>query len=95
MCSFRCLPHVSVFQKKTASAPRIASLLWYRAEDLNLRGKFDCNIDLTTKCAVAKVSDNAEEDKPLSQARVDTTNSKNNTHVDCVTKNSRRLIRQN
>ena len=41
---------------------------------------------------MVKVSDSDKEDEQLSQARVDVTNTKSKTLVDCVTKNSRRLI---
>ena len=70
----------------------MASLLWYLTEDLNLLGWFDRNLGLTTKCATVKVSKNVVEDEPLSQTQVDTTNTKNKTLVECVHKNSGRLI---
>ena len=54
----------------------MASLLWYLIVDLNLVGLFDRKVGLNTKCAMVKVSDNVEEDEPLSQALVDMTNTK-------------------
>ena len=70
----------------------MASLQWYLTEDLNLLSLFDCNVGLITKCALVKVSENVEEDELLSQTHVDMTNKKNETLVECVTKNSKRLI---
>ena len=64
------------FSKKAASLLKIASRLWYLKEDLRLHGLFDSNIGLTTKCTMVKVSENVEENEPLSQARVDLTNTK-------------------
>ena len=86
--------HQPVFQKKQLLYLRwlLASLLWYLTENLNLLVLFDRNIGLTTKCAMAKVSENIVKVEPLSQTRVDTTNTKNKTLVECVHKNSRRLI---
>ena len=55
-------------------------------------GWFDHNVGLTKKCAMVKVSENVVEDEPLTQTRVDTTNTKNKTLVECVHKNSGRLI---
>ena len=52
---------------------------------------FDRNKGLTTKCAMVKISENLKEDEPLSQTRVDMTNTKNKTRVESFTKNSRRL----
>ena len=54
----------------------MASLPWYLTEDLNLLGLFNRNEGLTTKCAMVKVSENVEEDEPLSQTRVNMTNTK-------------------
>ena len=70
----------------------LASLLRYLTEDSNLLGLFDRYVGLTTKCAMVKVSENVVEGEPLSQNRVDTTNTKKKTLVECVHKNSRRLI---
>ena len=70
----------------------MASLLWYLTENLNLLSLLDCNVGLTMKYVMVKVSENVEEDEPLSQACVDMTNTKNKTLVECVTKNSRSLI---
>ena len=70
----------------------MAGLLWYLTENLNLLGLFDCNVGLTTKCALMKVLDNVEEDEILSQTWLDVTNTKIKTIVECVTKNRRRLI---
>ena len=61
------------FAKKAAFLPKMASLLWYLTEDLNLLGLFDRSVCLTTKCALMKVSDNVEEDKTFSQTRLDVT----------------------
>ena len=80
------------FSKIAAFLPKMASLLWYLTENLYLLGLVDRNVALNTKCVMVKVSENAEEDKPLSQTRVDMTNTKNKTLVECVTKNSRRVI---
>ena len=91
MCSFQCLYHQPVFQK-TASLPEMARLLWYLTEDLNWLGFFDCNVGFTIKYAMVKVSEYVEEDEPLSQARMDMTNTKNKKFVECVTTSSRRLI---
>ena len=77
--------------KKAAFLSKMASLLWYLAEDLNLRGLFDRSAGLTTQCAFMKVSENVEEDEALSQIRLDVTNTKIKTIVECATKN-RRLI---
>ena len=55
MCSFQCLHHQPVFQKKAASLPKMAILLWYLTEDLNLLGLFDDNLGLTTKYVIEKV----------------------------------------
>ena len=61
MCSFQCLHHQPVFQKK-----QLLYLRWlvlrYVTDDLNLLGMFDRNVGLTTKCALVKVSENVEED---------------------------------
>ena len=83
------------FKKKELLYRRwlLASLLWYLSENLNLLGLFDRNVGLTTKCAMVKVSANVVKDEPLYQTRVDTTNTKYKTLVECVHKNSRRLIR--
>ena len=62
------------------------------AEDLNLLGLFDCNVGLTTKYVIVKVSKNVEDDEPLSQTGVNMTNTKNKILVEYVTKNSKRLI---
>ena len=70
----------------------LASLLRYLTENLNLFGLLDFKVGLNTKCAMVKVSENVVEDEPLSQTRVDTTNTKNKTLVECAHKNSRRLI---
>ena len=79
------------FSKTAASLPKMASLPWYLTEDLNLLALFDCNVGLTTICAMVKISKNLEEDELLlSQTRADMTNTKNKTLVECVTKNSRR-----
>ena len=91
MCSFQCLHHQPVL-RKAASLPKIASLLWYLTEDLNLLGLLHRNVGLTTKFALVKVSENIEKFEPLSQTHVDMTNTKNKTRVECVTKNSRNLI---
>ena len=40
------------FQKKSASLLKMAGLLWYLTEDLNLLGMFDRNAGLTKKCAM-------------------------------------------
>ena len=80
------------FSEKVASLPRMASLLWYLTEDLNLLGLFDRNVSSTTKCAMVKVSENVKEDEPMSQARVDMTNTKIKILVECATKNTERLI---
>ena len=80
------------FSKKAASLPKLALLLLYLTEDLNLLGLFDCNVGLTTKCPVVNVSEIVKEDQPLSHTRVDMTPTKNKTLTECVTKNSRRLI---
>ena len=69
----------------------MASLLRYLTEDLNLLGLFDRSVGLTAKCALMKVSENVEEDETLSQTRLDVTNTKSKTMVECVIKN-RRLI---
>ena len=54
----------------------MASLLRCLIVDLNLMGLCDCNVGLNTKCAVVKVSENVEEDEPLSQALVEIINTK-------------------
>ena len=54
----------------------MASLLWYLTVDLNLLGLFDRNVGLTTNFAMVKVLENVKEDKPLSQTRLDMTNTK-------------------
>ena len=59
----------------------MASLLCYLTKDLNLLSLLDCNIGLTTKCATTKVSENVKKDEPLSQTRVDMTNTQNKTLV--------------
>ena len=41
---------------------------------------------------MVKVSENVVEEEPLSQTRVDMTNTKNKALVECANKNSRRLI---
>ena len=94
MSSFQCLYHQPVFQKKQLLYLRwlLASLLRCLTEDLNLLGLFDRNVGLTTKGAMVKVSENVVEDEPLSQNRVDMTNTKNKTLCKCVYKNSRTLI---
>ena len=70
----------------------MASVLWYLTEDLNLLGLFYRSVGLTSKCALMKVSENVEEDYTLSRTRLDVTNSKIKTIVECVTKNRRRLM---
>ena len=55
-------------------------------------GLFDCNVGLSTKCEMVKVSENVVEEELLSQILVDMTNAKNKTVVECVNENSRRLI---
>ena len=80
------------FSKKAAFLPKMASVLWYLTKDLNLLGLFDRKVGLTSKCAIVKVSENVEEDEPLSQTGVDVTNTKTETFVECVTKNSKLLI---
>ena len=94
MCSFQCLYHPPVFQKKQLLYVRwlLASVMWYLTEDLILLRVFDRNVGLTKKCAMVKVSENVVEEKPLSQTGVDMTNTKNKTLDECVNKNSRRLI---
>ena len=92
MCSFKCLHHQPVFFLNAASFPKMASLLWYLTEDLNLLSLFNRNVGLTKKCAMVKVSENVKEDEPLPQALVDMTNTKNKTFVACITKNIWRLI---
>ena len=66
-CRFQCLHHQPVFHKKATFLPKMAGLLWYLTENLNLLGLFDCNVGLTTKCALMKVLHNVEEDEILSQ----------------------------
>ena len=94
-CSFQCLYHRPVFLKKQLLCLRrlLAGLLWYLTEDLNLLGLFDRNVGLTTTCVMVKVSENVVEEEPLSQTRLDMTYTKNKTLVECVNKNSKRLIR--
>ena len=46
---------------------------------LNLLDMFDCNVGLTTKRALVKVSENVAEDEPQSQTQFDMTNIKNKT----------------
>ena len=94
MCSFQCWYHQSVFQKKQLLYLRwlLASLLWVSYEGFNFACLFDRNVGLTTKCVMVKVSKNVLEEEPLSQIGVDMTNTKNETLVECVKKNSRRLI---
>ena len=75
------------FSKKAAFLRKMAILLWYLTEDLNLLGLFDLSVGLVTKCALIKVSKNVEEDETLSQTRLDVTNTKSKTMVECVTKN--------
>ena len=78
MCSFQCLYHQPVFQKKQLLYLTwlLPSLLWYLTENINLLGLFDRNEGLTTKCAAVKVSENVVEEEPLSQTRVELTNTK-------------------
>ena len=92
MCSFSCLHHQLLFFEKATSLLKIASILWYLKKNLSLLSLFDRNVGLTTKCTMVKVSKNVEENKPLSQARVDMTNTKKQTLAECVTKNCRRLL---
>ena len=49
MCSFQCLDHQPVFQKKQLYLLRLASLLWYLIVDLNLVGLCDRNVGLITE----------------------------------------------
>ena len=84
MSCFHCLYHPPVFQKKQLLYLRwlLASRLWFLTEDLNLlAGLFDRNVDLTTKCAMVKVLENVVQEEPLSQTRVDVTNTKNKALV--------------
>ena len=53
---------------------------------------FKRNVGLIAKFVMANVSENVEEDDPLSKTRVGMTNTKNKTRVECVTKNNKRLI---
>ena len=64
------------FSRKATSLPKRASLLWYLTENLNLLSLFDHNVGLTIKFAMVIVSDNVEENEPLSQTRVDMTKAK-------------------
>ena len=64
----------------------LARRSWYFKEDLSLRGLLDRNVGLITKCAMVKVSENVVEKEPLSQTRLDMTNTKNQTLVECVNK---------
>ena len=75
-----------------ARAPWLRLCPGYLTEDLNLLGLFDCLVGLTTKCAMVKVSENVVEEEPLQETRVDMTNTKNKTLVECVNKNGRSLI---
>ena len=78
---------------KKAALPKRSSLLWYLLAHLNLVGPCDCNVGLNTKCTLVKVSENVEEDEPLSQTLVEIFKTKKNkTIVECVTKNSKWLI---
>ena len=65
------------------TVPKTASLLRCLTEDLNLLGLFDRSVGLTTKCALMKVSENVKEDVTLSQTRLDVTNTKIKTNVEC------------
>ena len=77
MCSFQCLYHQPVFQKKDLLYLTwlLPSLLWYLTEYLNLLSMFNRNVGLTSNCAMVIVSENVVEE-PLSQTRVDMTNTK-------------------
>ena len=57
----------SFSKKREASLSKMASLLWYLTENLNLLGLFDRNVGLTRKFAIVKVLENVEEDELLSQ----------------------------
>ena len=94
MCSFKCWYHQLVFQKKQLLHLKwlLASFMWYLSEDLNLLCLFDRNVGLTTKLPWRKFQKNVVEDEPSSQTRVNMTNTKNKALVECVNKNSRRLI---
>ena len=80
------------FSKIAAFSPKMASLLWYLTEVLNLLGLFDRSLSLTTKFILMEISENIEEDETLSQIRLDVTNTKIKTIAKCVIKNRRRLI---
>ena len=97
MCSFQCVYHQSVLQKKQKKQLLyvrwlLASLVWYLTGDFNFLGLFHCIVGLTTKCTTVKVSENVVEEEPQSQTRVDMANIKNEALVECVNKNSRKLI---
>ena len=80
------------FSKKAGSSSKVASLLWYFKDDLNLLRLFGRYVGLTSECTVVKVSENVKENEPLSQARVSMTKTKNKTLVECVYKNNRKLL---
>ena len=91
---FSVLYHRPVLQKKQLLYLRwlLSSLFWYLTEGLILFGLFYRTVGLTTKCATVKISEHTVEEEPPSQTRLDMTNTKNKTLVECVNKNSRRLI---
>ena len=67
----------------------MASLLLYFTQDLNLVCLCDRNVGLNTTYAIVKVLENVEEDEPLSQTRVDMTQTKTtkkNTSWMCLQK---------
>ena len=94
MCSFKCLYHQLVFQKKQLLHLKwlLPSFMWYLTEDLNLLRLFDRNVGLTTKIPWWKFQKNVVEEEPSSQTRVNMTNTKNKALVECANKNSTRLI---
>ena len=77
MYSFQCLHH------------QIEKQLFYLLEDLNLLGLFDRTVGLTTKLAMVNVSENVEEDEPLSQTRINVINTKSKPRVECVKKTAK------
>jgi hypothetical protein len=71
----------------------MAGHLWYLLEDLILLSLFDQNVDMTTKRAIIKASEeNDGQRDPPKRAQVDMTTVQSKTLVDFISKSSRNLF---
>jgi len=72
---------------------KIAGHLWYLSEDLILLSLFDAEVDLLTKRAILKASEEKDGEKdPPKRAQVDMATVQQKTLIDFVSKSSRNLF---